>query len=184
MGITNSVTLPLKLRRRWDCRWHTGCLCFSLDFPTSLCALQSQGEQDQHREKYLLSKSFPVSLIPDRAQYLLGYPRSHCWPLIHLIIAACSKSRIIWAKSGRLFLGEGAACKDLEVRQNMADSGNLLKLRSTGESNKGRRGVWQGWRGPVLAGPWVPGWEDWFIRRVMRALEGYEQGRDRIRLAS
>lgn len=61
VGITNSVTLPLKGRRRWDCRWHTGCLDSSLDFPTPLGALQRQGEQGQHREKYLLSKAFCLS---------------------------------------------------------------------------------------------------------------------------
>lgn len=35
--------------------------------------------------------------------------------------AECSRSRVIWVKSERVFLGEGAACKDLEVRENVAD---------------------------------------------------------------
>lgn len=38
-------------------------------------------------------------------------------------------------------MGEEAVCKGLEVRENMVDSGNLLKLRLTGESSEMKSGT-------------------------------------------
>ena len=49
----------------------------------------------------------------------------------------------IWSYLGKTregVPGRGAACKDLEVRENVAGPGNLVKLRPTGESSEGRKG--------------------------------------------
>lgn len=51
-------------------------------------------------------------------------------------------TRVIWVKSG-----EGAAWKDLEVRENVANSGNLMCLGSVGESSGREEWDRQGWRG-------------------------------------
>lgn len=56
-------------------------------------------------------------------------------------------------KSGRVFLGEGAACKDLEVRENVAGSGTIVKLTTMEEASEGRSGTRQGQRG--AGGPFL-----------------------------
>lgn len=59
------------------------------------------------------------------------------------VLSRCLRTtRVIWVKSG-----EGAACRDLEVRENVANSGNLMCLSSVGESSGREEWDRQGWRG-------------------------------------